>query len=61
MICVKVILSIIYQAYHKVVKNMFPLHIYRPNDYTAEISFFAPTSALQYFIDAFSNIFRSFN
>ena len=27
----------IWQAYYKVVKSLFPLHICRPNDYTAEI------------------------
>ena len=34
----KWILSLMCQAYHKVVKNRFPLHICRPNGYTIEIS-----------------------
>ena len=34
---VKYVLSLIWQAYYKIVKNLFPLHICRPNDYIAEI------------------------
>ena len=33
----KLVLSLICKVYHKVVKNLFPLHICRSNDYTAEI------------------------
>ena len=31
------VVSLIWQAYHKIVKNLFPLHICRLNGYTAEI------------------------
>ena len=33
---VKKFISLIWQAYHKIVKNLFPLRICRPNGYTAE-------------------------
>ena len=32
----KLVLSFIWHAYNKIIKNLFPLHIFRPNDYTVE-------------------------
>ena len=34
---VNCVLNLIWQDYHKIIKNLFPLHICRPNDHTAEI------------------------
>ena len=53
----KWVLSFIWQAYHKIVKNLFPLHICRPNDHTREISYFAPTIFLLMFFPLFSKVF----
>ena len=40
---------LIWQAYHKIVENLFTLHTCRPNDYIAKIWCFSSNSAFQYF------------
>ena len=42
----------------RLVKNMFPLHICRPNDYTIEISVFLQIKFYKIFTDASSIIFK---
>ena len=46
--CDEVSSQSIWQAYHKIVKNLFTMHICRPNDYLVEISCLTPNSVLQY-------------
>ena len=45
--------------YYNNIKNLFPLHICKPNDYTAEIKCFAPNLA-HFSFTIFSLIFRHF-
>ena len=57
----KWVLSLIWQAYHKIVKNMFPLHICRPNDYTIEIIVLLQIQVCNIFTNVLSNIFKLFH
>ena len=57
----KWVLSLIWQAYHKIVINMFPLHICRPNDYTTEISVLLQIQLYNIFTNVISIILKSFH
>ena len=53
--CFKWALSLILQAYHKTVRNMFPLHICsKPNDYTTEITVLLQIQFYSIFTNNFS-------
>ena len=54
----KWVLSPIWQAYHKVVKNLFPLHIWRTNENTEEI--LLQSQFYKIFTSVLSIIFKSF-
>ena len=49
------------QAYHKVVKNVFPLYIYRPNGYTTEIDILLQIQLYSVFTNVLFIIFKSFH
>ena len=49
------------QAYHKVVKNVFPLYIYRPNGYTTEIDILLQIQLYNVFTNVLFIIFKSFH
>ena len=47
-------------GYHKVVKNLFPLHICRPNDYTTDINVLLQIQFYNIFTNVLSVIHQRF-
>ena len=55
----KWVLSPVWPVYHKVVKNLFPLHICWTKENTVETWSFASSSVLQVFFPLFSKVFTN--
>ena len=53
--------DLIWQNYHKIGKNLFPLHICRPNDYTTEINDLLQIQFYNTFTNVLSIILKGFH